>query len=74
MAVMYDGLNVPNLGSLEVLIRRLQLLESAHLDDPRAPNYEGGDWFLGHGDHPGGALIAPDLRAHVASRLKDDAS
>ena len=73
-AVMYDGLNAPNLGCIEVLIRRMQLLESAHLDDPKAPNYEGGDLFMGHGDRPGGVLIAPDLRTHVATRLRDDAS
>ena len=40
-AVMYDGLNAPNLGCIEVLIRRMQLLESAQLDDPRTHNYEG---------------------------------
>ena len=69
-----DSLNVANLASMEIVLRRLQLIESAHLEDPTAPNYEGGDLFLEHGDRPGGALDAPILRTHVATKLRDEAA
>eukprot|EP00929_Paragymnodinium_shiwhaense_P119554 TRINITY_DN91459_c0_g1_i1.p1 TRINITY_DN91459_c0_g1~~TRINITY_DN91459_c0_g1_i1.p1 ORF type:complete len:397 (-),score=75.48 TRINITY_DN91459_c0_g1_i1:289-1479(-) len=71
-AVSYDGLNVCNLGSFEILCRRMQLLEEAHHDNPNAPNYDAADHFMGTRERKGGALLAPSLSQHVASRLRDE--
>ena len=73
-AVLYDSVNAANLLSIEVMIRRMQLIEAAHLSDPHAPDYGGSEHFLGHGEQTGGALVAPTLRNHVASKLKDEAA
>ena len=69
----FDGLNLPNLALVETLVRRLQLIEEAHVESPTAPSYEGAEFFAGHGERRGGALVAPTLREHVAGRLKDEA-
>ena len=73
-AVLFDSLNAANLLSFEVVCRRLQLIEAAHLGDPTAPDYGGSEHFLGHGEQVGGALVAPTLRSHVAAKLKDEAA
>ena len=72
--VLFDSLNASNLLSFEVVCRRLQLIEAAHLGDPTAPDYGGSEHFLGHGEQAGGALVAPTLRSHVAAKLKDEAA
>lgn len=74
MVVCYDCLNVANLASMEVLCRRRQLLVEAHSANPAAPSYEGGDYFLGTGSRPGGAIVAPNLASFVSERLRADAA
>lgn len=73
-AVCYDCLNVANLATMEVLCRRRQLLAEAHSANPAAPSYEGGDYFLGTGSRPGGAIVAPNLASFVSERLRADAA
>lgn len=73
-SVFYDCLNVANLATMEVLCRRRQLLAEAHSANPAAPSYEGGDYFLGTGSRPGGAIVAPSLTSFVSERLRADAA
>ena len=73
-AVSYDALQISNLASFEVLSRRLQHIEMAHLENPSAPDYGGGEFYMGSTERKGGALVAPGLAVHVASRMRDDAA
>ena len=74
LAVTYDCLNVMNLASFEVIARRRQLLAEAHIHNPSSPNYEGALYFMGDGERPGGALVAPSLALHVSEKLKVEAA
>ena len=49
LAVNNDRLNVKNLLSFELLIRRLQLQESAISESPDNPSHEGTRHFMGVG-------------------------
>ncbi len=73
-AVSYDCLQISNLASFEVLSRRIQHIEMAHIENPQAPDYSAGEFYMGSSERRGGALVAPGLALHVASRLRDDAS
>ena len=59
---------------MELVVRRRQLLAEAHVANPAAPSYEGGDYFLGAGRTASGAVIAPALTSHVSDRLRGDAA
>lgn len=72
LAVTYDSLNVANLASFELLIRRKQLLAEAHAHAPGQPSYEGADHFLGTSYRPGGAIVIPELTKHVAERMHQE--
>ena len=50
-----DQLNLPTLLSFELLGRRLQLLEQAHLINPSNPDYSMSDDFMGFSSQRGGA-------------------
>ena len=43
-AVTYDCLQVSNLASFEILVRRLQHIEQAHIECPNAPDYSGAEF------------------------------
>ena len=73
-AVCYDQLAVCNLAAFEVLCRRTQLIEFAHLENPSAPDYTGAGHFLGVQDRRGGALVSPLLNSHVAGKLREEAA
>ena len=72
--LLYDQLAVCNLASFEILSRRIQLLEQAHLENPSAPDYSAPSPYVGVVERRGGALICPALIAHVAERLKDESA
>ena len=72
LAVTYDALNIANLASFELLIRRKQLLAEAHAYNPAAPSYEGADHFLGTSYRPGGAIVVPELTEHVAKKMNQE--
>lgn len=72
LAISYDALNIANLASFELLIRRKQLLAEAHAYNPSAPSYEGADHFLGTSYRPGGAIIVPELTEHVSRKLHQE--
>ena len=71
-AVMYDGLNVANLASFELVVRRKQLLAEAHVYNPGAPSYDGADHFMGTTYRPGGAIIVPALTEHVSRKMHEE--
>ena len=72
LAVKFDGLNVSNLASFELLVRRRQLIAEAHAYSPGAPTYEAADHFLQVGHRPGGAIVVPTLTKHVAEKLHQE--
>ncbi|CAE7387391.1 LYPLA1 [Symbiodinium microadriaticum] len=72
LAVKFDGLNVANLASFELLVRRRQLIAEAHAYSPGAPTYEAADHFMQVGHRPGGAIVVPTLTKHVAEKLHQE--
>jgi hypothetical protein len=72
MAVTYDGLNIANLASFELLCRRRQLLAEAHVHNPGAPSYSGSEYYMGLGLRPGAAVVSPMLTQHVSEKMKSD--
>ena len=63
-----------NLVSLEIVGRRLILLEEAHSLDPGSPSFEGWEHWLGLGERRAGILIPPELSRFVAKRVGDEAA
>ena len=74
LAVRNDHLNVKNLWCLEFLIRRLQLIEEAHAENPSNPSWEGAEHFLGIEEKKGGVATAPSLKRFVADELGREAA
>ena len=74
LAITRDGLNVLNLESFELLVRRRQLLKDVHAENPDKPSWEGWEHYLGIAERRGGASIAPALRAHVAAEVGKEAA
>ncbi|CAE8710731.1 unnamed protein product [Polarella glacialis] len=74
IAALYDGLNLKNCMFSEFLLRRLQLQEEAIAEDPTNPSYDGSAHWMGSSDRRGGALIAPALKAFVATELTREAA
>ena len=70
--IQVDRLNAANVFGVELLARRLQLVEEVHVDTPENPSWEGSEHFMGDDARKGGALIAPSLKAHVASELQKE--
>ena len=72
LAIAYGSLNICNLASFELLIRRRQLLADAHAYNPSSPSYEGSDHYMGTTHRPGGAIVVPELVKHVADRMHQE--
>lgn len=72
LGIQYDCLNISNLASFELLIRRRQLLADAHSYNPSAPSYEGSDHYMGTTYRPGGAIVVPELVKHVSDRMHQE--
>jgi len=72
LAATVDQLNLSSLASFEMLVRRIQFIEEAHVISPQAPVYEAAEHWLGTGRKKGGVLISPLLAKHVADRVKDE--
>ena len=67
-----DQLQVCNLVSAELLVRRLQLIEEAHFASPTLPSYEGAEHWMGTGRRRAGVLVNPQLSRTVADKVKDE--
>ena len=72
LAVTYDALNISNLASFELLIRRKQLIADTHSYSPGAPSYEAAEHYLGNTYKPGGAIVVPELTKHVADKMHQE--
>jgi hypothetical protein len=70
-AMVYDQLDVSALSCFELLSRRVQLLEEAYAANPKAPRFEGGEYFQGLGRR--NAAVDPALTQYVAQQLQSDA-
>ena len=68
---MTDQLNIPNLKSGELILRRWQLIKEAHRLSPSAPDYSASDYFMGWEVESG---ANQDLSKYVSERLKDQAA
>ena len=71
-AICYDCLQVSNLASFELLVRRKQLLAEAHSYNPASPSFEGADYWMGNKFKHGGAIVVPSLTEHVSKKLQAD--
>lgn len=56
----------------EHLLRRLQLIEEAHVLSPSTPSYDGAEHWMGTGRRKGGVLVFPELARHVATRVCEE--
>ena len=74
LAAHSDRLNIKNLSSCEFLDRRRQLIEEAHREDPKHPNFVSSHLFLGEDESASGAFVAPSLRAFVATEMRREAA
>ena len=73
LAISYDSLNIANLASFELLIRRRkQLLAEAYSYGGTNPSYAGADHFMGTSYRPGGAIVVPELTKYVADRMHQE--
>jgi hypothetical protein len=69
----YDQLNVANLASAEVAVRRLMLIEEAyHKGGGSAPIYDGAEHYLGSSETADGSAVDPALRKHATARQKEE--
>jgi hypothetical protein len=73
-AIAVDRVNVMNMMSMELLCRRIQLIEEVHAENPQQPSWEGAGLFMGWSERRGGALLAPSLRSHVAGKMAADSA
>ena len=73
-AAVEDQLNFPNLTSMEIVTRRLTVIEEVHAANPTNPDYTGSDVVMGLGKRRGGALFNPALSAYSATRMRDEAA
>ena len=71
-ALCIGQLDVSNLCSLELCVRRLQLIEEAHRVNPTQPNYQGSEYWMGSRSRKGGILVAPHLSRFVAEEQRQD--
>ncbi|CAK0906068.1 unnamed protein product, partial [Prorocentrum cordatum] len=74
LAIELDQLNTMTLTSFELLGRRLQLIEQAHVHNPSNPDYSNSDDFMGWGVQRGAALVAPSIKKRAADAARDRAA
>eukprot|EP00438_Fugacium_kawagutii_P012898 Skav204572 [mRNA] locus=scaffold2218:209660:210874:- [translate_table: standard] len=70
VAINFDSLQVCNLASFELLVRRKQLIADAHQFNPASPSYEGSEHYMGSRYKSGGAIVCSSLTEHVARQLQ----
>ena len=71
LAVSYDQLQLVNLASFEVLVKRRMLIEQAYRGKNGIPSYPAAEFFMGYKDGEEGAYIDPELEKYVAKRQKE---
>ena len=70
MAACVDQLNLPSLLSFEFILRRLQVIEEAHVLSPSMPSYDAAEHRMGEQHKKGAVLVFPKLAKQVATRVK----
>lgn len=70
LAVCYDGLNIANLASMELVVRRRQLIAEAHNASPGAPSYLGAEHYMGQTYKAGGGVVVPTLTDFVSRKMQ----
>ena len=63
----YDQVALGNLAGIEALVKRLQLIEEAHVANPSAPSYEAAEHLMGTGRRMGAA----DFVVNFDSQVRD---
>ena len=71
LAAEVDQLNLPILASFEALVRRLQVIDMAHMADPSNPDYSHAEVFMGWDSTRGSAIIAPNQEKYAADKTRD---
>ena len=72
LASTVDQINIGSLACFEQLIRRLQLIEEAHVMSPANPSYDGAEHWLGNGRRKAGVLVFLQLARHVAGKVREE--
>ena len=72
--VCVDQLNCSGLQSMELVVRRMQVIREAHRVSPNAPDYSSADYFMGWRYKKQSQGIDSGLAAHVAAELKNAAA
>ena len=72
--ICVDQLNPSGLQSMELVVRRMQVIREAHRISPSAPDYSAADHFMGWRFRRQGQGVDPSLAAHVATELKNEAA
>lgn len=68
-AINYDALNIANLGCMELVVRRRQLIADAHSQSPGMPSYMAADHYMGQTYRSGGAIVTPALTDFVSKQM-----
>jgi hypothetical protein len=61
VAAEIDQVNVPSLVCLEIVSRRLQLIEAAHASNHTNPDWSLADFYMGYASRKGSAIVAPSM-------------
>ena len=69
LAVNYDALNISNLGCMELVARRRQLIADAHSQSPGRPSYLAADHYMGQTYRSGVAIVTATLTDHVSKQM-----
>ena len=69
-ALCIDQLDVTKLCSLELCVRRLQLIAEAHRVNFTQPNYQGSEYWMSARSRKGGILVTPHLSRFVAEEQR----
>ena len=68
----YDQLCMVNSAGVELLVKRLMLIENAYRGRPEAPRYDGAEYFMGVREEETGEFIDPSVIKFTATKLKSD--
>ena len=74
LGAQVHGLNLKQSEAFECILRRRQLLQEAHKDDPTKPNFESAHHYLGEDDEGGGTAMSQAMPSHVATELSREAT
>ena len=71
LACEVDQVNVPTLASLEVVCRRLQLIEYSYSQNPSNPEYSLSEFPMGFHNGRSQAMVSPGSTKYAAEKAKE---